>query len=98
MLGPSSSAVKAGMCRRRNWGTRRSSTCDATAAAAGSDVLDQVVTIFNGSRAQLYRRNGSPVTATSTVAFNIGRLGLGFAGASTYVSSSRLHLGGVVLA
>jgi hypothetical protein len=45
-----------------------------------------VVTIYTGAQAQLYRRNGSPVTATSTVAFNIGRRGLGFAGASTYVS------------
>jgi hypothetical protein len=69
-----------------NWGTRRSSTWYATAAAAGVDTLDQVVTIYTGSQAQLYRRNGSPVTATSTVAFNIQRLGLGFAGASTYVS------------
>jgi hypothetical protein len=48
--------------------------------------LDQVVTIYTGAQAQLHRRNGSPVSATSTVAFNIGRLGLGFAGASTYVS------------
>jgi hypothetical protein len=30
--------------------------------------------------------DGSPIMATSTVAFNIGRLGLGFAGASTCVS------------
>jgi hypothetical protein len=76
----------------RIWGTRRSSTWYATAAAAGSDVLDQMVTIFNGSQAQLYRRNGPPVTATSTVAFNIGRLGLGFAGASTYVSCPRAYI------
>jgi Alpha-L-arabinofuranosidase B, catalytic len=69
-----------------NWGTRRSSTWYATTASAGVDTLDQVVTIYTGAQAQLYRRNGTPVTATSTVAFNIGRLGLGFAGASTYVS------------
>jgi hypothetical protein len=29
-----------------------------------------------------YRRNGTPITATLTVAFNIQRLGLGFAGAA----------------
>jgi hypothetical protein len=38
-------------------------------------------------------------TATSTVAFNIGRLGLGFAGASTYVSCPRAYISeGLVLA
>ena len=69
-----------------NWGTRRSSTWYADTPSAGVDTLDQVVAIYTRSQAQLYRRNGSPVTATSTVAFNIQRLGLGFAGASTYVS------------
>ena len=56
-----------------DWRSRRSSTWYATAAAAGVDTLDQVVAIYTGAQAQLYRRNGTPVTATSTVAFNIRR-------------------------
>lgn len=54
--------------------------------------LDQVVTIYTVAQAQLYRRNGTPVTATSTVALNIARLGLGFAGASTYVSCTGAYI------
>jgi hypothetical protein len=76
----------AGSMPTSNWGTRCSSTWYADTASAGVDTLDQVVTIYTGAQAQLCRRNWTSVNATSTVASNIGRLGLGFAGASTHVS------------
>ena len=37
-------------------------------------------------------RNGSPIMATSADAFNIGLLGLGFAGTNTYVSCPGAYL------
>jgi hypothetical protein len=50
-----------------NWGTRRSSSWYADMPSAGVDTLDQVVAIYTGSQAQLYRRNGTPVTATPVI-------------------------------
>jgi hypothetical protein len=81
-----------------NWGTRRSSTWYADSPSAGVDTLDQVVTIYTGTQAQLYRRSGTPVTvprrwhSTSVASASTSQERAPTSGAR------RLHLRGMVLA
>jgi Alpha-L-arabinofuranosidase B, catalytic len=55
-------------------------------AASSYDTVEQISTIFDGTNVSLRRNNGSPVQAASSAAFNGTRIGLGFAGNSSFRS------------